>query len=58
MAGMLGGGSLSLLLQSGALKAPAALENTGLDASIWGILLSAVLFVGFSLILPDKKTDK
>jgi len=55
MAGMLGGGSLSLLLQSGAISVPTVLKNTGLDSSIWGILLSAILFVSFSLLLPAKK---
>ena len=53
LAGMLGGGSLTLALQAGTVPLPAAVQATGLDATIFGLTASLVLFVLVSLARPD-----
>jgi SSS family solute:Na+ symporter len=52
--GMLSGGSLTLLLLTGAVSLPGSIDSLELDPSLYGILLSAVVFVSFSLVFPDK----
>jgi SSS family solute:Na+ symporter len=54
LAGIIGGGTLTLLLLTGVLPLPEALKAIGLDASIYGISLSLLLYVGGSLIFPDE----
>ena len=52
--GMLSGGGLTLILLTGAASLPGSIDSLGLDPSLWGILLSAVVFISFSLAFPDK----
>lgn len=52
--GMLSGGTLTLLLLTGVVSLPAFLEETGLDPSLYGIILSAVVFISLSLAYPDR----
>ncbi|MFH1808538.1 MAG: sodium:solute symporter family protein [Pseudomonadota bacterium] len=54
--GMLGGGSLTVLLAAGAVPLPGALAALGLDPSLYGMTLSALLFVGLSLGRPDPES--
>jgi SSS family solute:Na+ symporter len=54
LAGMLGGGGLTLLLLVGVLRLPSRLEALGLDPAFYGILLSLALFVGVSLARPER----
>jgi SSS family solute:Na+ symporter len=51
--GMLSGGLLTLLLLTGCIPLPDKLVETGIDSSLYGILLSAVVFVTLSLGFPD-----
>ncbi|MBN2375641.1 MAG: putative beta-lysine N-acetyltransferase [Sedimentisphaerales bacterium] len=52
--GMLSGGTVTLLLLTNVLELPDAVSGLGLDASIYGLLCSALVFVTVSLIRPDK----
>jgi solute:Na+ symporter, SSS family len=52
--GMLAGGIVTLLLLTGAVSLPGSIDSLGLDPSLYGILLSAVVFISFSLAFPDK----
>lgn len=54
MIAMLGGGTLTLLLLTGAVPLPDAIDQLGLDASLYGIAVSLILYVGGSLLMPDK----
>lgn len=54
MASMLGGGSLTLLLQFKVVNLPERLASIGFDASLYGIALSAILFVSLSYLLPGR----
>ncbi len=58
LAGMVGGGSLTLLLIAGVLHLPDGLQVLGLDPALYGILFSALLFVPVSLTLPDKEANQ
>jgi SSS family solute:Na+ symporter len=51
--GMITGGGTTLLLLATGIPSP-----LGLDASFWGILVSAVFFVSISLASPPTATDK
>jgi solute:Na+ symporter, SSS family len=53
LAGMLGGGTVTLLLQLKVLPLPAFLQATGLDPTLYGIVVSALLFVSGSLLYPE-----
>jgi SSS family solute:Na+ symporter len=53
---MLGGGCLTLLILTGLIKLPSKIADIGLDASIYGIVLSLILFIIASKILPDFKS--
>jgi solute:Na+ symporter, SSS family len=53
MAGMIGGGTLTLLLLLEVIGMPGWIDAIGFDASIYGILLSLVLYAGVSLAVPD-----
>ncbi|HDT14619.1 MAG TPA: sodium:solute symporter family protein [Firmicutes bacterium] len=55
--GMLSGGLFTVLAQAGVLTLPAFIQNTGLDATLFGITISAVFFITFSLAFPSKKTS-
>ena len=57
MAGMLAGGITTVLLLTNTIVLPEKLESLGLYAGLYGIVCSAVVFVGVSLILPDTVTD-
>ncbi len=52
--GMLAGGGLTLLLLTKLLTLPAMLAELKLDPSLYGISLSLLMFVSFSLIFPDR----
>ncbi|MBN2288527.1 MAG: sodium:solute symporter family protein [Candidatus Glassbacteria bacterium] len=54
---MLLGGSFTIFLQLGKRSLPDIMANIGLDASCYGITLSAIVFISFSLIFPDRRTD-
>lgn len=54
LAGMLTGGILTLLLLTKILTLPECIAKYELDASIYGILSSAIIFVGVSIQYPDK----
>lgn len=58
LSGMLAGGSCSLLLMTSCIKLPAGLAAVGLDASIYGIAVSFVTFVGISFWFPDSQPSK
>lgn len=51
---MLAGGSVALLLQTKLLILPEPISKIGLDSSLYGILISLIVFVSLSLIFPDK----
>ncbi|MDD4098374.1 MAG: sodium:solute symporter family protein [Lentisphaeria bacterium] len=53
LAGMLSGGIFNLALATKLVRLPEFLTRIELDNSIYGILLSGVLYVAFSYILPD-----
>jgi len=52
--GMLSGGLLTLLMLLGVVSLPDAITVPGLDATAYGIALSTVVFVGLSLLRPDR----
>ena len=54
LAGMLSGGVVTILLMTKVVTLNDSLENLGLDYCIYGITLSAIMFVLFSYIIPDK----
>ncbi|MFP4465549.1 MAG: sodium:solute symporter [Candidatus Goldiibacteriota bacterium] len=56
--GMLSGGLFTILAQAGALKLPLFIQETGLDATLFGILISALFFITFSLIMPGNTAGK
>ncbi len=51
--GMLAGGTLTVALSSRLLHLPAPVAGLGLDPTVYGISLSAVVFVALSLLIPD-----
>ena len=55
LAGMVSGGVITLLLLTKLINLPLKLATLKLDASVYGILTSAVIFILFSLSFPDKK---
>lgn len=55
LAAMLIGGTLTLALLLEWLPLPQVLADIGLDASAYGIAISAVVFVAGSLMFPDRK---
>jgi len=58
LAGMLGGGTLTILLLTNTLKLPGALASWGFDASLYGIGASVVLYGVFSLLVPDRQGEQ
>lgn len=54
LAGMLGGGACTLGLQTGVWRLPGALATAGLDPIVYGLSLSAILFVAVSLAYPPR----
>ncbi len=52
---MLGGGTVTLLLLLKAFSLPESVQSIGLDAAVFGILFSLVIFVVVSLLIPNKK---
>jgi SSS family solute:Na+ symporter len=55
IAAMIGGGTVTLLLLLDVIMLPDALSALGLDAAVYGIVSSLVLYVGTSLVFPDRK---
>lgn len=55
LAGMLSGGIVTLLLLTDVISLPERLAEIGFDATVYGILCSAIVFVAVSLISPDRK---
>ena len=53
LAGMLGGGGLTLLLMTRAVSLPEAVAAWGFDFSLYGIALSAILYAVVSLTVPE-----
>ena len=58
LAGILAGGGLTLLLLTKCLALPAPVAQWGFDASLYGIALSLVTFVTFSLVFPARNTGQ
>ncbi len=58
LGGMLAGGILTLLLLTKIVVLPQAINDIGLDPSLYGILLSGVAFISLSLLFPEKKTNQ
>lgn len=58
LAGMAGGGTLTLLVISGVFALPKQLKMLELDATIYGIIVSALLFFSVSLLFPDPEKNK
>lgn len=58
LAGMLAGGIFTLLLLTDIIGLPDYIKRIGLDASSYGITLSAITFVFFSLLLPDPRSKE
>lgn len=56
LGGMLSGGGLTLLLLTKCVALPEQVAKIGLDPSLYGILLSAVVFVALSLIFTDRES--
>lgn len=54
LAAMAGGGSLTLLLMTGIISLPEKLETLGLDATLYGIIVSGILYLVISLLAPDR----
>ncbi len=52
---MLAGGISTLLLLTKVVQLPESIEKIGLDASIFGISISAITFIIISLLIPDKE---
>ncbi len=52
---MTGGGSLTLLLLGGIVSLPEGLASLQLDATAYGIALSALLYFIFSFVFPERK---
>jgi SSS family solute:Na+ symporter len=50
LTGMIGGGGLTLLMMVNLIKPPAFLQGIGLDFSVYGIVVSAVLYISVSLL--------
>lgn len=55
VAGMLAGGTVTILLMIEAVVLPDALTQWELDFSIYGIAVSAISYVLFSVLLPDRR---
>jgi SSS family solute:Na+ symporter len=52
---MLAGGTLTLLLETGVVRLPPRLAEVGLSHTLFGLAISAILFVGLSLAFPDNR---
>lgn len=55
LAGMIGGGTLTLLLMTRIISLPRTLEVLRLDPSVYGIAISSLLFVCFSFLVPGSE---
>ncbi len=52
--GMLAGGTVTVALSSHLAHLPAPVAHLGLDPTVYGIAVSAVVFVTMSLLAPDR----
>jgi SSS family solute:Na+ symporter len=57
MMSMLGGGTLTLLLQFKVFALPEKVQGWGFDTSLYGIAFSLLLFLVFSFLMPDEKAE-
>jgi SSS family solute:Na+ symporter len=57
MMSMLGGGTLTLLLQFKVFALPEKVQDWGFDTSLYGIAFSLLLFLVFSFLMPDEKAE-
>ena len=55
--GMLSGGVLTLLMMIGMVELPSWIIVPGLDATAYGIGLSAFVFITLSLLIPDSRDE-
>ena len=55
---MMGGGFLTLLLQTGIIHLPDKMMAFGLDFGFYGIVFSALLYTSGSLLWPDAQNNK
>jgi len=56
--GMLCGGTMTVALTSKLVSLPASIAGLGLDPTVYGIALSAIVFVTLSLVCPDPKSTE
>jgi SSS family solute:Na+ symporter len=56
--GMLAGGTVTLLLETGVVQMPRRLVETGLNPAMYGLVASTIVFVGLSLLHPDRRRVK
>jgi SSS family solute:Na+ symporter len=57
MLGMIGGGCVSLTLLLKLVPLPGVVAAWGLDASVYGMAVSLVLYVGGSLVWPSPRHE-
>lgn len=57
LAGMIGGGGLTLLMMLNIVRVPAFMQGTGLDFSVYGIIVSAILFSIVSLLTHNTNSE-
>lgn len=57
MAGMIFGGMTALLMETEILKLPEVLNNLHFPFTLYGIIVSLITFVSFSLLFPDKNQE-
>ena len=55
---MLSGGTTTLMLEAKIILLPSQLAVTGISPTLYGLLVSAVVFVGLSLLFPDSRRIK
>lgn len=55
---MLGGGTLTLLLLFEQISLPNTIQSIGLDAAVFGILFSLLLYITVSLAVPENEAGK
>ena len=58
LSAMIGGGALTVLLMTGVISLPDYLTAMKLDATFYGIVVSALLYITLSLFVPDRQKTR
>jgi len=58
LVGMLAGGTITLLLETGAVHLPSRFAATGVNPTLYGLVVSATAFISISLLFPDNGRAK